>query len=291
MKFLVLGLVGCLSVFISPPGSEPALTQSRSPAKLVIKVSLQEKETLSTVVRDFDLLIQKKESDASDSIVSSLRVKTAADGSVSVALLPGAYTIKSENPLLVGDKVYEWEITFKVRLGAPNLLELSSQNVTITPAYAVLKDGRITWADYVSQMRPVVHLLAIPEVSATGKSVFWNILKAGALALLVPADYKFKVNFQEMFLTCDGKPVVPIQRGRIEFVSDLPSYHRVKSRHAYAGLYTYPIEIFDPQRCKQLSLKITSEENSVTPENKLIEQRLVQQVWTDFEPYRAGRSR
>ncbi len=589
MKVLLLAFASCLVAFSFSLNAYLVMAQSRSLAKLEIKVSLEDKELSKTVIPDFPLLILKKESDVSDLIVSSLRVKTGADCSVTVSLLPGDYTIKSENPLLVGTNAYEWQTNFKVQLGASNLIELSSKNVTITPGHVALREGRITreadllallrggvvsvqgefgqgtgfiadstgliittqhlvskskelriqfdrghkvkadllvedaerdlaillanlaacpacnalvlattdpetefsagtgkqvfainrqvsgeatlkettvmraaekttlidmpieigdsgapffnnkggvigvvrfvdqrtkihaakdtdalgrdiiepsgviaiekardllakavqlakehaappsgellptepddsfptdalkdridvktfkpnsyqmevgkyqltmitpalkyyvlekdrvefeqrrekeakknkilstgqappaahsfrnfanWAEYVSQMKPVIHLLAIPEVKATAKSVFWNILRAGAIAALVPPDYKFKVNFQEMFLTCDGKPVIPIHRGRIDFVSDLQSYHRVKSRHAYAGLYTYEIESFDPQRCKQLSLKITSEESSVTPDNKHIAQELVRQVWKDFEPYRQKR--
>jgi hypothetical protein len=154
------------------------------------------------------------------------------------------------------------------------------------PAAAYSFRNFSNWADYVSQMRPVVHLLAMPEVRATGKSMFLSFLSLAVSRTMMPLDYKFRSDFKEMLLTCDGKPVIPIQRGRIEFVSGLQSYYKIKNRNAYAGFYTYPIETFDPERCKQLSLQVASEESSVTVENKLIDQKLVQQVWTDFEPYR-----
>jgi hypothetical protein len=147
------------------------------------------------------------------------------------------------------------------------------------------------WGDYVNQMRPVVHLLVVPEVSATGKSTFLSLLTLGVglmggSPMLLPADFKCKADFEEMSLTCDSKPVKPIQRGKIEFVKSLSSYLRTKQRMAYAGVYTYSAETFDPDKCKQLNLKVVSEQSPTAPEIRLIDPKMVQQVWSDFEPYR-----
>lgn len=166
------------------------------------------------------------------------------------------------------------------------------------------KDGMITspvmmnsfyelrnWADYVNQMRPVVHLLVVPEVSATGKSTFLSLLTLGVgvmsgAAMVLPADFKFKADFEEMALTCDGKLVTPIQRGKIEFIKSLTSYLKMKQRTAYAGVYTYSAESFAPDKCKQMSLQIVSQQSPATPEIRVVEPKMLQQVWSDFEPYR-----
>lgn len=143
------------------------------------------------------------------------------------------------------------------------------------------------WSDYVNQMRPVVHLLVVPEVSATGKSTFLSLLMLGVgLPMMLPPDFKFKADFEEMSLTCDGKLVTPIQRGKIEFVKSLTSYLKMKQRTAYAGVYTYPAEAFAPDKCKQMSLQVVSQQNPASPEIKVVDPRMVQQVWADFEPYR-----
>jgi len=166
------------------------------------------------------------------------------------------------------------------------------------------KDGMITspvmmnsfyelrnWGDYVNQMRPVVHLLVVPEVSATGKSTFLSLLTLGVgvmsgAAMVLPADFKFKADFEEMALTCDGKLVTPIQRGKIEFIKSLTSYLKMKQRTAYAGVYTYSAESFAPDKCKQMSLQIVSQQSPATPEIRVVDPKMVQQVWSDFEPYR-----
>ena len=166
------------------------------------------------------------------------------------------------------------------------------------------KDGMITtpvmansfyelrnWGDYVNQMRPVVHLLVVPEVSATGKSTFLSLLTLGVglmggAPMILPPDFKFKADFEEMSLTCDGKPVTPIQRGKIEFTKSLSSYLKTRQRTAYAGVYTYSAETFAPDKCKQMSLQVVSQQSPATPEIRDVDPRMVQQVWSDFEPSR-----
>jgi S1-C subfamily serine protease len=166
------------------------------------------------------------------------------------------------------------------------------------------KDGMITspvmansfyelrnWGDYVNQMRPVVHLLVVPEVSATGKSRFLSLLTLGvglmaASPMVLPPDFKFKADFEEMTLTCDGKLVTPIQRGKIEFIKSLTSYLKMKQRTAYAGVYTYSAESFAPDKCKQMSLQIVSQQSPATPAIRVVDPKMVQQAWSDFEPYR-----
>lgn len=142
------------------------------------------------------------------------------------------------------------------------------------------------WGNYVNQMRPVVHLLVVPEVSATGKSTFLSLLMLGSGLMVLPPDFKFKADFEEMALTCDGKLVTPIQRGKIEFIKSLTSYLKMKQRAAYAGVYTYSAESFAPDKCKQMSLQIVSQQSPATPEVRVVNPKMVQQVWSDFEPYR-----
>ncbi|HET6863448.1 MAG TPA: serine protease, partial [Pyrinomonadaceae bacterium] len=147
------------------------------------------------------------------------------------------------------------------------------------------------WSDYINQMRPVVHLLIVPEVSATGKSTFFSLLTLGVGlmsggAMVLPPDFKFKADFEEMSLTCDGKPITPIQRGKIEFIKSLTSYLKMKQRTAYAGIYTYSADAFAPDKCKQMSLKVVSQQNPTAPQIRVVDPRMVQQVWSDFEPYR-----
>lgn len=169
--------------------------------------------------------------------------------------------------------------------------KIEKDGMLSSPAMANSFYALRNWSDYVNQMRPVVHLLVVPEVSATGKSTFLSLLTLGVglmggAAMVLPPDFKFKADFEEMSLTCDGKLVTPIQRGKIEFIKSLTSYLKSKQRSAYAGIYTYSAETFAPDKCKQLSLQVVSQQNPASPEIRVVDPRLVQQVWSDFEPYR-----
>lgn len=104
--------------------------------------------------------------------------------------------------------------------------------------------------------------------------------------MILPADFKFKADFEEMSLTCDGKIITPIQRGKIEFIKNLSSYLKIKQRTAYAGVYTYSAETFAPDKCKLMSLQVVSQQSPTTPKIKVVDPRMVQQVWSDFEVYR-----
>ncbi len=141
------------------------------------------------------------------------------------------------------------------------------------------------WAEYVGELKPVVQILAIPEIKATGKSMLLSgVLIAGGVPAML--DMKFKADFYEMSLLCDGKTIAPIQRGKAEFAAQMPNYYKAKTRYTYAGIYTYPIDAFDPAKCQRVELKLFSEEDPTKPETKLLTPQMVQKIWTDFNEYR-----
>lgn len=142
------------------------------------------------------------------------------------------------------------------------------------------------WNEYAGQLRPVVDILALPEVTASGKSMFLSILTTAAAGISTPLDYKFKADFYQMKLMCDGKEVTPIRRSKVEFGAQMPSYYKVKTRFTYAGVYTYPFETFEPGKCAQLQLQVFSEENLETPIITNVEPMTRQRIWTDFAGYR-----
>jgi S1-C subfamily serine protease len=142
------------------------------------------------------------------------------------------------------------------------------------------------WTEYAGELKPVVQVLAIPEMKATGKSLLLGaVLMAGA-GMMTPPDMKFKADFYEMSLVCDGTVITPIQRGKSELVVPMPSYYKIKNRFTYAGIYTYPVDPFEPGKCKQLTLNVFSEEHPTLAAKKILNPQMVQQVWQDFAEYR-----
>lgn len=142
------------------------------------------------------------------------------------------------------------------------------------------------WTEYVGQLKPVVEVLAIPEYKVTGKSVFLSGIVAATTGIPIPPDFKLKADFYEMQLVCNGEPVTPIRRQKVEYALFAPSYFKMKTRYSYAGLYAYPHDVFNPNKCQRLELRIHSEENPQQPDVKLIPLQTMQKVWSDFEEYR-----
>lgn len=141
------------------------------------------------------------------------------------------------------------------------------------------------WAEYVGAYEAVVQILATPEVGPTGGSLFWSSLAAfGGVSL--PPRYKFKAEFYEMALLCDGTKLVPLKRGKVEHVGQLPAYLGTQAHYTFSGLYTYPYEVFNPDRCSELELQIFSEKDPTKPSTKTIDSKYIRTVWDDFHPYR-----
>jgi S1-C subfamily serine protease len=142
------------------------------------------------------------------------------------------------------------------------------------------------WTEYAGELRPVVDVLALPEVTASGKSIFLNIASSATTGYAIPLDYKYKADFYQMKLMCNGKEVTPISRNKIELNKSMQSYFKNKMRYTFAGVYSYPFEIFAPGRCQDLQVQVFSEENLETPITTTVDAVRKNRVWNDFEDYR-----
>ncbi len=144
------------------------------------------------------------------------------------------------------------------------------------------------WNEYAGELRPVVDILALPEITASGKSMLLSAVTmvASQGLMATPLDFKFKADFYQMRLLCDGAEVVPLKRRKVEFGTEMPSYYKVKTRYTYAGVYTYPFEAFEPGKCAQLQLHIFSEENLETPIITNVAPLTRQRIWSDFAGFR-----
>src|ERR1044072_6936850 len=112
-------LLGCLMM------ATTAHSQSQRLGKVTIKVTLND-----NLGQNFALVIKKLNN---ESVISAIRAKTTADGSVSLSLTPGDYVVESEKPLIVNGKSYEWSLKLKVESGSTASLELDNDDATITP--------------------------------------------------------------------------------------------------------------------------------------------------------------
>ncbi len=62
------------------------------------------------------------------------RVVTGADGTVTVRLRPGNYTVESDVPIAVAGVGYQWTETLDVRAGSPVSLDLTDRNAEVVSA-------------------------------------------------------------------------------------------------------------------------------------------------------------
>ncbi|HJR07625.1 MAG TPA: trypsin-like peptidase domain-containing protein [Pyrinomonadaceae bacterium] len=181
--------------------------------------------------------------------------------------------------------VYKFYLSEKDRLEAVREREKRNKNEGAQGTMDKYRNLR-NWAEYAGELKPVVQILAIPEMKATGKSLLLGAILVAGAGMMTPPDMKFKADFYEMSLVCDGAPITPIQRGKSELVVPMPSYYKIKNRFTYAGIYTFPVEPFEPGKCKQLALNVFSEENPTLPAKKILSPQMVQRVWEDFAEYR-----
>jgi S1-C subfamily serine protease len=147
------------------------------------------------------------------------------------------------------------------------------------------KDLR-NWNEYAGQLKPVVEILALPEVTATGKSMLLTLATTIAAGIPTPLDMKFKADFYQMKLICSGEEITPLRRNKTEFGVDLQNYYKVKTRYTYAGVYTYPYEVFEPGKCNEMEVQIFSEEDIEKPIIARVRDETKARIWADFVDYR-----
>ncbi len=136
-------LLGCLLTALTVPFSAPAHLQSRTLGKATIKVILNADNQAAAPVQNFGLIVKKLNDGSADIVTSAIPIKTTADGSVSLSLIPGDYVVESERPLIAHGKSYEWSVKLRVESGSTALLELDNETATITKADDALRRGRI----------------------------------------------------------------------------------------------------------------------------------------------------
>lgn len=142
------------------------------------------------------------------------------------------------------------------------------------------------WSEYAGELRPVVQILALPETGASGASMALSVIAQGTIGFSTPLDQKYKADFYQMKLMCDGQEIVPLIRNKTEIVRELQNYYKDRRRYTYAGVYSYPFEVFAPGRCRQMQVHVFSEEDIETPIVSDVSEVTKNRIWTDFKDFR-----
>ena len=142
------------------------------------------------------------------------------------------------------------------------------------------------WSEYASELRPVVQILALPETGASSASMALSVITQGMVGYGTPLNHKYKADFYEMKLMCDGNEIVPIIRNKTEIVRELQNYYKERKQYTYAGVYSYPYDAFAPGRCRQMQVQVFSEEDPEMPITSVVTEATRNRIWSDFRDYR-----
>lgn len=140
------------------------------------------------------------------------------------------------------------------------------------------------WAEYAGEYKPVVIIVARPQLRETFMSALGRGLAASGGGYGGPAHLKYKTDFYRMRLLCGGKEVEPIHPGKDATVVNAHNAFVNVTDATYVGFYSYPAEAIQPS-CGEVALELYSEKEPDKPNKKVLDAKSVERVWSDFQPY------
>jgi S1-C subfamily serine protease len=135
------------------------------------------------------------------------------------------------------------------------------------------------WSGYVADVPPVLLIRVTPRLVEG----FWTKVARGAAStqgVSLPPIKRFKPGFARLRAFCGDAEVAPVHPFRL--------VQRVTETDAiYEGLYAFDPGALGPS-CGTVKLTFYSEKEPDKGDAKVVDAKVVQQIWDDFEPYRAG---
>ena len=133
------------------------------------------------------------------------------------------------------------------------------------------------WSEYVADVPPVLMVRVTPKF----EEGFWTKVARGAAqtqGMAIPAIKRFKSGFSRLRAFCGDAEITPIHPFRLE-------QHVSETDTIYEGLYIFDPGALGPQ-CASVKLTLYSEKEPDKADTRVVDPKLVQQVWQDFAPYR-----
>jgi S1-C subfamily serine protease len=136
------------------------------------------------------------------------------------------------------------------------------------------------WSDYVSEYPPVLLVRVTPKLVEG----FWTTVARGAArtqGVALPPIKHFKSGFARMRTFCGDTEVTPIHPFKLE--------QRIGDSDAiYEGLYVFDHAALGPQ-CGTVKLVLYCEKEPDKADSRVVDPKVVEQIWQDFAPYRASK--
>jgi S1-C subfamily serine protease len=177
----------------------------------------------------------------------------------------------------------------KRRVGSLNPYQISSADFDIAFITPVQVRGASklsplmefsNWSEYVEDTPPVLLVRVTPKMVES----FWTKFGRAAAStqgVNLPAFKHIKSGFLRMRAYCGDAEVTPIHPFKLDL--------RVTETEAiYEGLYVFDPGAFAPS-CASVKLVLTSEKEPEKAETKIVDTKVVQQIWQDFAPWRDQR--
>jgi hypothetical protein len=137
--------------------------------------------------------------------------------------------------------------------------------------------GFSNWSEYVADFPPVLLVRVTPKLVEG----FWTTVARGAArtqGVSVPPIKHVKTGFSRMRAFCGDAEVTPIHPFKLE--------QRVSESDAiYEGLYVFDPGALGPH-CGAVKFVLYSEKEPAKGDTRLVDPKVLQQIWQDFAPYR-----
>jgi len=136
------------------------------------------------------------------------------------------------------------------------------------------------WSDYVSDFPPVLLIRVTPRLVEN----FWTTVGRAAArtqGMALPPMKHPKSGFSRMRAFCGEAEVTPIHPFKLEQrISETDSI--------YEGLYVFDPGALSPQ-CGTVKLVLHSEKEPQKADPRVVDMKVLEQIWDDFAPYRAAK--
>ena len=194
----------------------------------------------------------------------------------------GGFEVELRTPVL--DYELREEVGIKAAEEKDKRTKQSKDSVQNT--FDPLEDLR-DWNEYVGVKKPVLLVRAEPQLRESFLSGLGRELTPAIVMYAGGTRMRFKADFYRMKLLCGAKEVEPIQPGKAATVVNAHNAFLNVTDATYVGIYSYPPDAISPS-CGKVTLQLFSEKEPDKSESKDLDQKSIDRVWNDFQPYLAA---
>jgi trypsin-like peptidase len=228
---------------------------------------------------------EEKMRDAARPSATRLPVEPARPSSVAQLKEAAERRFGSLNPYQISTAGFDVHFITPVIAYGPQLLaerasQRSSRSKTPPAPEPVLirpLTNFLNWSTYVEDFPPVLLVRVTPKLAES----LWTTVARGAArtqGMDIPAIKRVKSGFLRMRTYCGDDEVTPIHPFKLE--------HQVsESSEIDEGLYVFDPGAFGPH-CQNVKLVLYSQKEPDREDVRLVESRVVDQIWQDFAAYR-----